>query len=207
MSYLEFINVLNELNKIDLIPKEIKYQNKKEYCKTIIMHVIKMLNILYPIIDAHSFMINFLIASNVKYKNRHQRLNIKDFLQYLYKYQYIDSDSTLNNILGNIDDYSIEGNCSIADNNDIYIVKRDMYYSIYMDYSITNLLHNSFSDLDYDINSDLIINEYEHIFLLDTKIRFVILLFLHFKFIKSTEMHYIQDLNVATKQLQYELNH
>jgi len=194
------IHLCNELSRIDNIPKDKKYENIKAYSKHIIDSIIQILNILYPKLLVKAFMKEFLISSNTKYTNTKQKLNINEFLHYLYKYNYIESGSSISPSITTDPDLTTHFNY-------YYILEHYLCISMELEDTSTKIEGNFIMN-EYEGNfimneyeGNFIMNEYEYIFMLNTKIRFIILLFLHFKLIKSTEKNYIPDLNIVTTQL------
>jgi hypothetical protein len=243
---LQLNHLFNELNRIDSVPKDKKYENIKAYSRSVIDGIIKILNILFPTISAMSFMKDFLISSSRKHANTKQKLNIREFLHYLYKYNYIHSSihsSIYSSISPSIHSSiysSISPSITVEPDftTDLiyYILESQLLISVELDYTnidytkidYTNIDHTNidytnidytkidytnidYTNIDYtnidhtNIDSDFIMDEYEYIFMLDDKIRFIILLFLHFKLIKSIKKNYIPDLNIATAQLQINM--
>lgn len=187
----QLIHLCNELSRIDNIPKDKKYENRQAYSKNVIYCIIQILDILYPMpsigsdTNARSFMKEFLIISKNKNTNTKQLLNITEFLHYLYKHKYIEESSI---------------HPSIICPPDITTHSNDYYYILENYPGINVELEDKTID-DTEIDNDFVMDEYEYIFMLDTKIQFIILLFLHFKLIKGIKKNYIPDLNIATAQL------
>ena len=197
----KLIHICNELSRIDNIPKDQKYENIRAYSKYVIDSILQILTILYPTIQPKPFMKDFLASSSIKSNNTRQKLTIKDFLHYLYKHNYLSPESSIATSIAT----SIETSISPSIVFEPDLTEASNYYYILEIYSciIVELEDKTIdsSKIDYDF----IMDEYEYIFMLDTKIRFIILLFLHFKFIKSIKRDYISDLNIATAQLQIDL--
>ena len=189
----QLIHICNELSRIDNIPKDQKYENIQAYGKYVIDSILKILAILYPTILPRPFMKDFLTSSNIKNNNTRQKLNIKDFLHYLYKYNYLNSELSIAPSITP----SIVFEPDLTENSNYYYIL-EIYSCICVELEDKTIDYN-------EIDCDFIMDEYEYIFMFNTKIRFIILLFLHFRLIKSIKRDYIPDLNIVTAQLQIDM--